>query len=99
MTKQTSEVTDLIGKLRDGTLTLEDLARRFRARSWPPTKPPPPDSYVEMARRASEDPRPDVPNSFDEVVAAYGRGELTDEEFDVLSEAVAESIRSEHSSG
>ena len=88
----TNEVTDLIRALRDGRMSLQDVADRFRERSWPQTEPPPPASYLEMARRSLEDPRPDVPNSYDEVVAAYGRRELTREEFDVLSQAVAEAI-------
>ncbi len=96
MTNETSEVTKLIRALRDGSLSLEEVAQRFRERTWPATKPPPPTSYLEMARRALEDPRPDVPNSYDDVVAAYGRREITDEEFNVLSQAVAEAKHVKH---
>ena len=95
MTSEASEVTDLIRALRDGRLSLEEVAQRFRERTWPATKPPPPESYLEMARRSLEDPRPDVPNSYDDVVAAYDRGELTREQFDVLSEAIVEAKRQE----
>jgi hypothetical protein len=93
MTSETSEVTDLIRALRDGRMSLEEVAQRFRERYWPSSKPPPPDSYLEMASRALEDPRPDVPNSYDDVVAAYGRGDLSREEFDVLSQAVVDAKR------
>jgi hypothetical protein len=77
-------------------MSLEQVAQRFRERSWPRTTPPPATSYLELAQRASEDPRPDVPDSFDDVVAAYGRGEITEEQYDVLGNAVAESIRNEY---
>jgi len=87
------EVAALLRALREGSISLEDLAQRFRERTWPPTVPAPPASYLEMAERALEDPRPDVPDSFDDVVAAYDRGELTRDQYRVLAEAVADSIR------
>jgi hypothetical protein len=90
-----SEVTDLIGRYKAGELTLEQLAQRFRVRRWPRTTQPPPASYLEMAARAQEDPRPDIPGSYDDVTAAYARRELTREEYDVLSEAVLEAGRAE----
>jgi hypothetical protein len=90
-----SEVTELINSYKAGGLTLDELAERFRARPWPATTPPPPSSYLEMAARAQEDPRPDVPNSYDDVTAAYARGDLTRDEYDVLSEAVLEAGRAE----
>jgi hypothetical protein len=87
-----SEVTELIGRYKAGELTLEELAELFRARHWPRTVPPPPSSYLEMAARAEEDPRPDVPGSYDDVTAAYARRELTREEYDVLSDAVMDAV-------
>ena len=48
-----------------------------------------------MAEQAESDPYPDVPGSYDDVTAAYDRGDLTSEQYDVLSEAVAASIRTE----
>jgi hypothetical protein len=90
-----SEVTDLIDSYKTGKLTLEQLAQRFLARHWPVTEPPPPSSYLEMAARAEEDPRPTVPNSYDDVTSAYARGDLTREEYDLLSEAVLEAGRAE----
>lgn len=90
-----SEVTDLINSYKAGELTLDDLAQRFRTRHWPAIMPPPPASYLEMAARAQEDPRPDVPNSYDDVTSAYARGDLTREEYDVLSDAVLEAGRAE----
>jgi hypothetical protein len=89
------EVTDLINSYNVGELTLGELAQRFRSRRWPPTMPPPPSSYLEMARRAQEDPRTAVPDSYDEVTAAYARGDLTREEYDLLSEAVLEAGKAE----
>jgi len=91
----TSEVSDLIKALRDGTMTLDEVAQRFRDRHWPRRRRPPPASYLEMAARAQEDPEPYVPGSFDDVVDAYDRGDLSRAEYRVLSEAVAESKRAE----
>ena len=85
-----SEVADLISSYKAGELTLEELVQRFRARQWPATTPPAPSSYLELAARAQEDPRPAIPNSYDDVIAAYARGDLTREEYDLLSDAVLE---------
>jgi hypothetical protein len=41
------------------------------------------------------DPAADVPGSYDDLTGAYDRGELTAEQYDALSQAVAESIRAE----
>jgi hypothetical protein len=91
----TSEVTELIAAFRNGSLSLEEVAQRFRERSWPRTRKPEPASYLEMAAAAMQDPGPDVPGSLDEVVAAYDRGELTRAQYRTLAEAVAESLRAE----
>jgi hypothetical protein len=91
----TSEVSDLIKALREGTMTLEQVAQRFRERKWPRLRQPPPDSYLEMAARAQKDPDPYVPGSFDDVSAAFHRGDLSRAEYRILSEAVAESKRAE----
>jgi hypothetical protein len=91
----TSEVSDLIKALRDGTMTLDEVAHRFRERQWPRRRRLPPASYLEMAERAQEDPEPYDPNSFDDVTAAYHRGELSDSQYDTLAEAMAESKRAE----
>jgi hypothetical protein len=94
-----SEVADLIKSYKAGELTLDELAQRFRERQWPATMPSPPSSYPEMAARAQEDPRPSVPNSYDDVTAAYARGELTRVEYDALSDAVLEAGKSEDQDG
>jgi hypothetical protein len=91
----TSEVSDLIRALRDGTMTLDQVAQRFRERQWPRRRRSPPASYLEMAARAQEDPEPYVPGSFDDVTDAYDRGELSGNEYDILAEAMAESKRAE----
>lgn len=90
-----NEVTDLLSALRDGSMSLAEVARRFRERTWPAAKPPPPSSYLEMAEAAQRDPRPDVSGTFDDVIAAYGRGELTLAQYQELGKAVAESKRAE----
>ena len=90
-----SEIPDLIAALRDGSMTLDQVAERFRQRSWPRRTSPPSTTYLELAAAAQEDPEPYRPGSFDDVVAAYDRGLLSDPEYGVLSEAVAESKRAE----
>jgi len=89
----TTEVRDLLLALRDGSMTLDDVAERFKQRSWTRTRRPVPRSYEELAAQAQLDPEPDVSGSYDEVTAAYDRGELTTEQYDVLSDAVADAIR------
>jgi hypothetical protein len=95
----TTEVTELITALRNGSLSLEEVAQRFRERTWPRTRKPAPASYVEMAAAAQDDPEPYVPGSFDELAAAYRRGELTRAQYRALAEAVAESLRAEEQRG
>lgn len=90
-----TEITDLIAALHDGTMSLEEVAQRFRDRSWPRNRKPEPQTYLELATAAQQDPEPYVPGSFDDVVAAYDRGEISDDEYEALSEAVAESKRAE----
>lgn len=91
----TSEVSDMLKALREGTMTLEQVAQRFREREWPRRKRSAAASYFEMAARTQEDPEPYVAGSFDDVAAAFHRGDLSGSEYRVLSEAVAESKRAE----
>jgi hypothetical protein len=95
----TTEVTELIAALRNGSLSLDEVAQRFRERTWPRTRKPAPASYMEMAAAAQEDPEPYVPGSFDELAAAYRRGELTRAQYRALAEAAAESLRDEQRGG
>jgi hypothetical protein len=91
----TSEVSEMIKALRDGTMTLDQVAQQFRERKWPRRRRKPSASYLEMAARAQEDPEPYDPESFDDVTAAYHRGELSDREYDTLAKAMAGSKRAE----
>ena len=88
-----SEVTELIASLRRGDLSLDEVADRFRQRHWPRTRRHPPTTYAEMADQ--QDPEPDVRGSYDDLTAAYDRGEITREQYRTLVEAAAESIRAE----
>jgi hypothetical protein len=90
-----SEVTDLIAALRAGKMSLDQVADRFRTRIWPDVPRPEARSYLELAAQSLEDPEPDVPGSYDDVTAAYYRGEISSEQYRVLSDAVAESINAE----
>jgi len=86
-----SEISELIAALRDGSMTLDQVAERFRHREWPSRPAATPTTYLELATAAQQDPPPDVPGSFDEVTAAYDRGELTRAAYRQLAEAAAES--------
>jgi hypothetical protein len=85
-----NEVRDLLTALREGSLSLEEVAQRFRERTWPPTSPLPPPSYLDMAAATLQDPEPPIPGTFDDVETAYARGELTREQYRVLADAIAE---------
>jgi hypothetical protein len=85
-----SEVSECIAALRAGWMSLDEVAERFRRRTWPPARRPEPTTYAEMARQ--QDVESDVLGSYDEVTAAYDRGDLTSHEYWVLSAAVAEAI-------
>lgn len=85
-----SELRELIAALRAGRMSVDEVAGRFRQRDWPAARRPAPTTYAEMARQ--QDVETDVPGSYDEVTAAYDRGELTSEEYRVLSEAAADAI-------
>lgn len=87
-----SEVSELIDALRNGSMNLDEVAQRFRERSWPGTRGPEPKTYLELAAAAETDPEPLVPGSFDEVAAAYRRGEISRADYRVLAEAAADSI-------
>jgi hypothetical protein len=89
-----SEVTELLTAYRKGELTLEELARRFQERTWPPRRPSP-RTAREAWQREMEDPEPIQENSFDEVASAYSLGEITGEEYDKLAHAVMEASRSQ----
>jgi hypothetical protein len=91
----TTEVKELIAALQDGTLSLDEVAQRFRQRSWPRRATPLPTTYLELATAAQKDPEPYVPGSFDDVDAVYNQGKITDDQYDVLAQAMAESMRAE----
>jgi hypothetical protein len=84
-----SEVTDLIGAYRGGELSLDELAHRFRVRNWPSRRPGP-GMAREGWQRELEDPEPILEGSFGEVVSAYHLGQLSGDEYEVLSRAVSE---------
>ncbi len=90
-----NEITEMITALRDGTITIEEAANQFRKRSWPRTRGPEPQNYLELAAAAQRDPEPYVPGSFDDVTAAYDRGQLTRQQYRILAEAASESLRAE----
>jgi hypothetical protein len=83
-----SEVTILIDAYHAGNISLDDLARRFRTRTWPPVPPACPPGMREAAP-AVDDPEPYIPGSFDDVVLAYDLGKLSDRDYQHLATAAA----------
>lgn len=94
-----NEVTELLDALHEGNVTLEDVAERFRARRWPRRKPQEPDSFAEMMAADLGDPEPYIPGSFDDVAAAYHAKKISQDQFRVLSNAVAEAQSTEDATG
>jgi hypothetical protein len=90
-----SEVADLIAALRSGTMCLDQVAERFRERSWSRRNATGAASYLDLAAAAETDPDPYLEGSFDDVSAAFHCGELSDNEYEVLAQAMTESMRAE----
>ncbi|MDQ2874784.1 MAG: hypothetical protein M3Y33_08340 [Actinomycetota bacterium] len=90
-----NEITALITALNSDELSLDQVAQKFRERSWPATTPPAPVTQAEWEARLMADPDPYVAGSFDDVAAAFFRGDITLDQYSVLSEAAAASINAE----
>jgi hypothetical protein len=90
-----NEVYELIAALHDGTMTLDEVAERFRERSWPRRSVGKANSYLDLAAAAERDPAPYLEGSFDDVAAAFHRGDLSDTQYEVLARAMAESMRNQ----
>ncbi len=91
----TTEVSELLAACRAREIGLDDVADRFRRRSWPMRAALTRRDYAEMAAEHCRILSRDVPGSFDEVTAAYDRGELTRDQYRTLAHAVAEAINAE----
>lgn len=91
-----NEVTELIERYKARELTLAELAQVFRTRPWPRTEPPKPMTYPELAARSEQDPGTDVPDSFDDVEAAFFRHDLSVEEYNTLRAAMVEALEAEN---
>lgn len=90
-----TDVTELIAALQNGSMTLEEVADRFRERSWPRRNTKKAATYLDLAAAAERDPDPYLEGSFDDVAAAFHRGELSDVQYEALAQAMAESMRQE----
>lgn len=91
----TNDVAELLDALRDGRVTVDEVAQQFRTRRWPRRRRAEPTTFMELAARELEDPDPYIPGSFDDVAAAYHQKKITRDQFRILSEAVAEAQRAE----
>ncbi len=87
-----TEVVDLIAALRSGDMSLDDVVAQFKHRTWQQARGPATRNYAELAEAAQLDPSANVPGSFDEVTAAYDRGEITREQYRKLAHAAADAI-------
>ena len=90
-----NEVMELLNALREGTVTVDEVAQQFRTRKWPRRRRTPPTTYAELATAELEDPDPYIPGSYDDVAAAFHQKKITREQFRILSDAVAEAQRAE----
>jgi hypothetical protein len=84
-----SEITDLLAQLRAGSMSLEEVAVRFRRRRWPSRGAASSRDVDEAFAAEESDPEPPLEGSFEEVHAAYVRHELTKDQYTVLAEAAA----------
>ena len=94
-----NEIVELLSALRNGEMSLDQVALQFRERSWSRRDLRRPNNYSELMAADAQDPEPYIPGSFDDVTAAYHRGELTDEQYDVLAAAMTESLTTEDAIG
>jgi len=90
-----NEVVELLNALHEGTMTVDEVAQRFRVRTWPRRRRPPSDSYLDTLAAELEDPDTYLPGSFDDVIAAYDQRKISREQLGILSEAVADAQRAE----
>lgn len=90
-----TDVIELIAALQNGSMTLEEVAERFRERSWPRRSTEKAATYLDLAAAAERDPDPYLEGSFDDVAAAFHRGELSDLQYETLAQAMAESMHQE----
>lgn len=90
-----NEVVELINALCEGTMTVDEVAQRFRVRRWPRRRRPPSDSYLDALAAEFQDPDTYIPGSFDDVIAAYDQRKISREQLRILSDAVADAQRAE----
>jgi hypothetical protein len=88
-----NDIKPLLKALKEGSMSLEQVALIFRERTWPRPQAPATDTYEQLAKAELTDPEPYEPGSFDDVTAAYHSGDLTDEQYDVLANAMTEAVR------
>lgn len=94
-----NEVVELLDALNEGIMTVDEVAGRFRARTWPRRRRPSSESYLDALAADLEDPDTYLPGSFDDVIAAYDQGKISREQLRILSDAVADAQRAEDSAG
>lgn len=53
-----NEVVELINALYEGAMTVDEVAQRFRVRTWPRRRRPPSGSYLDALAAELQDPDP-----------------------------------------
>lgn len=83
------EVSETLAALRAGGMTVDEVAERFAARTWPSHGTAEIDSYDDFVAATLDDLAVPPPGSFFEVSCAYVDARLTDTEYEKLVVAIA----------
>jgi hypothetical protein len=86
----TNEVRELLDGLHQGHVGLDEVAARFRQRTWPWRRSREPMTYLQMAADELLDPEPYIPGSFDDVIAAYDAGKISRDQLSFLAHAITQ---------
>lgn len=91
----TNEVADTLTALHEGTISIDEAARRFKERHWPRRSQSEGRNSKNLAEIQLTDPDSYLPGSFDDVTLAYNRKIISEEQYEILARAMAESKRAE----
>lgn len=96
MTKEdVTEVKELLDALSNGRMSLDEVAQRFRERTWIRRKRQEYSSYEDKLASHLQDSDPPLQGSFADVSAALHRNQITLDQYRVLSEAAAEAMKAQ----
>ncbi len=90
-----TEVRKLLEALSEGTMSLGEVAQRFRERKWIRHRRPRYAGYEEKVAAELDDADPHLPGSFDDVSVAFREHLITSDQYRVLSEAAADAMEAQ----